>query len=236
MPGKKRRWRRMSKAEEEAGNGETKGQPPEGHSGVREPDKIKTRTCLGCRESKDKGDLVRLVAGPDGVVVIDYKGNLPGRGSYVCPKESCIREAFSRKQLQRAFKGARTEGVEEFLNHLRKKVLERVLSMLSISRKAGKVVDGREAVEKGMEKGKIILLLLAQDLSAGSMKQITEKCLRRGIKYYICLSKDEIGDFLGKGERVAVGITDKSFSALMEKEFCRLRSLGSMVLGGEINV
>lgn len=193
------------------------------------------RTCLGCSEEKDKGELVRLVSGPDGAVVIDYKGNLPGRGAYICPKESCVREAFSKRRISRVFKGSRIDGVEEFLFQLMEKVSDRVMSLISLSRKAGKVLDGREAVEKGLGKGKIRILLLADDLSAGSFREITDRCVKAGIRYYTYLMKDKMGVLLGKGDRGVVGITDESFSSLLEKEFGRLRSLRRSASGGEKN-
>lgn len=206
---------------------------PEEQSDVRSPDKI--RTCLGCRESKNKEELVRLVTSPDGLVVIDYKGTLPGRGAYVCPTEACIREVFSRRQISRAFKGSQIEGVEEFLDRLRKLVLNRISSLLSLARKAGKVVDGREGVEKGMERGTINLLVFAEDLSSLSSKEMKDTCLKRGIVYYTYLSKDEIGGLIGKGERGALGIADASFSTLLRKEFERFKSLGSTGSGGGKN-
>lgn len=198
-------------------------------------DKIKIRTCLGCRESKGKEELVRLVTSPGGFVVIDYKGTLPGRGVYICPKESCIRDAFSKKQISRVFKGSQIEGVEEFLGRLRKLILDRISSLLSIARKAGKVVDGREAVEKGMEKGTVKLLVFAEDLSPLSLKDMKDICLKRGVRYYTYLSKDEMGGLIGKGERGAVGIADASFSSLLEKEFDRFKSLGRLGSGGGKN-
>ena len=205
----------------------------EERSDVRAPDKI--RTCLGCKESKNKEDLVRLVKSPDGIVVIDYKRTLPGRGAYVCPIESCIREAFSKKQISRVFKVSQIEGVEEFLGRLRKLALDRISSLLSLARKAGKVVDGREAVEKGMEKGTIKLLIFAEDLSPLSLKDMKDICLKRGVMYYTYLSKDEMGGLIGKGERGAVGIADASFSSLLKKEFERFKSLGTVVSGGAKN-
>ncbi|MBI4746707.1 MAG: DUF448 domain-containing protein [Deltaproteobacteria bacterium] len=195
----------------------------------------KIRTCLGCRASKDKKELVRLVKSPDGVVVIDYKGRLPGRGGYVCPIESCIREAFSKKQISRVFKVSQVEGVEEFLGRLRKLALDRISSLLSLARKAGKVVDGREAVEKGITMGTINLLVFAEDLSPISFKEMKDTCLKRGIGYYTYLSKDEMGGLIGKGERGAVGIADASFSSLLGKEFERVKSLGSVGSGGGKN-
>lgn len=197
--------------------------------------KIAIRTCLGCRESRDKKELVRLVKSPDGLVVIDYKGTLPGKGGYVCPIESCIREAFLRKQFSRVFTVVQVEGVDDFLDRLRKLVLDRISSLLSLARKAGKVVDGREAVEKGLERGIINILVLAEDLSPVSLKDLREECLKKGIGYYTYLSKDEMGGLIGKGERGALGIVDASFSSLLGKEFERLKSLGGMGSGGGRN-
>jgi len=146
-----------------------------------------------------------------------------------------VREAFSRKQISRVFKVSQIEGVEEFLDRLRKLVLDRISSLLSLARKAGKVVDGREAVEKGMEKGTINLLVFAEDLSPLSFKEMKDTCLKRGIGYYTYLSKDEMGGLIGKGERGGLGIADASFSSLLGKEFERFKSLGSVGSGGGKN-
>ncbi len=61
------------------------------------------RRCVGCMESKEKKDLVRIVAGEDGIC-LDRSGKANGRGAYVCPNEECIRKAVKNKGLQRSFK------------------------------------------------------------------------------------------------------------------------------------
>ena len=75
--------RLMNKKMVKAGSGFTPGRPWVGRhrrerSDVRVSDKIsKIRTCLGCRVSKEKEELVRLMKSPDGIVVIDYKRTSP---------------------------------------------------------------------------------------------------------------------------------------------------------------
>ncbi|MBI5642424.1 MAG: YlxR family protein [Deltaproteobacteria bacterium] len=54
------------------------------------------RTCLGCREVKDKSALVRL-ASRDGALTVDKRSELPGRGAYVCRNEACLKEAYRKK-------------------------------------------------------------------------------------------------------------------------------------------
>ena len=42
--------------------------------------RICIRMCVSCRENKPKSELIRIVKSPDGVVAIDEKSALAGRG------------------------------------------------------------------------------------------------------------------------------------------------------------
>lgn len=67
------------------------------------PKKIPMRQCVGCREMKAKRELIRVVKSPEGAVSLDFKGKLPGRGAYVCPRKDCLARARKSKALERAF-------------------------------------------------------------------------------------------------------------------------------------
>ncbi len=67
------------------------------------PKKIPMRQCLGCREMLPKKDLIRVVRSPEGEVSLDFKGKLPGRGAYVCPRQECLARARKSRALERAF-------------------------------------------------------------------------------------------------------------------------------------
>lgn len=62
------------------------------------------RMCVGCREMKDKRELIRVVKTPEGEITIDPKGKMNGRGAYLCPNEDCLQKAVKSKGLERAFK------------------------------------------------------------------------------------------------------------------------------------
>ena len=47
--------------------------------------KIPQRQCMGCRERKNKRDMIRVVRQTDGTVSLDFSGKLNGRGAYICP-------------------------------------------------------------------------------------------------------------------------------------------------------
>jgi predicted RNA-binding protein YlxR (DUF448 family) len=64
--------------------------------------KLPARTCVGCRTTRPKRELVRLVRQASGEVVVDPSGKLNGRGAYLCPDEACWTQAERRRGLERA--------------------------------------------------------------------------------------------------------------------------------------
>ena len=73
---------------------------------MQKPKKIPQRQCLGCREMKNKKDLIRAVRSPEGEISLDFKGKKPGRGAYVCPDPACLAKARKSKAQERAFETA----------------------------------------------------------------------------------------------------------------------------------
>ncbi|MBR3098879.1 MAG: YlxR family protein [Clostridia bacterium] len=80
------------------------------------PKKIPMRMCTGCREMKEKRELIRVVRGPDGDVSLDPTGKKSGRGAYVCRRTECLKRAIKQKQLERQLQVTLTEEVSEALN------------------------------------------------------------------------------------------------------------------------
>jgi len=64
--------------------------------------RIPMRKCLGCNEMKPKKELIRLVRKPDGIISIDLKGKVSGRGCYICPNLECFDNAIKGRQFERA--------------------------------------------------------------------------------------------------------------------------------------
>lgn len=61
--------------------------------------KESTRTCVGCGESFDKRQLLRVLRSPEGHVEVDTTGKGPGRGAYLCCKAECFESARKRRRL-----------------------------------------------------------------------------------------------------------------------------------------
>jgi len=73
---------------------------------VQKPKKIPQRQCVGCREMKNKRELIRVVRSPEGEISLDAKGKKPGRGAYVCPAGECLKRARKSRALERALETA----------------------------------------------------------------------------------------------------------------------------------
>ena len=60
-----------------------------------------TRTCMGCNESKEKNELLRIVKSSDGEISVDLTGKKNGRGAYICKNEECLNKVIKSKRLEK---------------------------------------------------------------------------------------------------------------------------------------
>ena len=105
------------------------------------------RSCLGCRSVLAKEELLRFVLAPDRTLVPDLAARLPGRGSYTCPRESCLRAALAKRQFARSFRGeVLAPTPDDLVATVGRQIEERIGSYLALANKAGKVISGSDLV------------------------------------------------------------------------------------------
>jgi uncharacterized protein len=177
------------------------------------------RSCLGCGTTVDKGALLRFVLGPEGTLVPDLKGNLPGRGAYTCPKVECLHQAVKRKRFAASFKtpvaGADTESLKTVI---RTQVVERIRGYLSLAAKAGKVFSGSDAVAAGLRSGKAGLLFIATDISDENRKKFTAMAGNSGAELAALFDKESLGTMIGKEYRGVVAVESGGFVEPIRRE------------------
>lgn len=84
------------------------------------PKHIPLRSCVACRESKPKRELVRVVRVADDRVEVDRTGKKNGRGAYFCPAQECWEMGQKRKALNHALTMVVSpENWEELLSYAR---------------------------------------------------------------------------------------------------------------------
>ena len=62
------------------------------------------RTCIACRQIKEKKALIRLVRAENGAAEVDISGKKPGRGAYLCPKKVCWESVLKKNRLEYALR------------------------------------------------------------------------------------------------------------------------------------
>jgi predicted RNA-binding protein YlxR (DUF448 family) len=81
----------------------TTKQQASGKKGSR-PKHVPQRTCIACRSTDAKRQLIRLVRTPEGQVEIDETGKKNGRGAYLCRTRECWDIGLAKKALDNALK------------------------------------------------------------------------------------------------------------------------------------
>ena len=83
--------------------------------------KIPQRTCIGCMQSKNKNELLRIVKQNDGKIFVDKTGKANGRGAYICNSVDCLEKAIKLKRLEKKFE---TKIDDEIYEDLRGSIFE----------------------------------------------------------------------------------------------------------------
>lgn len=96
---------------------------------------------------------------------------------------------------------------------------DRLLSLLGLARRAGKVQMGHDPVLESIRHGRVRLILLASDLSPHTSKGIVYAAQQEEIPLYtLSHTMDEMGAALGK-RTGAVAVEDTGFARKLET-FC----------------
>lgn len=66
--------------------------------------KVPMRQCVGCKEMKNKKEMMRVLRTLDDSIVLDTTGRKNGRGAYLCMTKECLEKARKNKGLERSFK------------------------------------------------------------------------------------------------------------------------------------
>lgn len=94
---------------------------------------------------------------------------------------------------------------------------ERLLSILSLCRKAGKLHTGFDPVWAAAGSGGVRLILIAADLSEKSKKEVEYRARKGGISVLpVPLHMDQLGAVLGKKTGI-VGITDTGLAGSIQQ-------------------
>ncbi|MFH1169489.1 MAG: YlxR family protein [Chloroflexota bacterium] len=82
------------------------------------------RTCVSCRQVKDKREMMRLIRTTDRVIEIDIRHRRDGRGAYLCRDTKCWEAGLKGDRLERALRTSLTSENREQLLKQAQELLE----------------------------------------------------------------------------------------------------------------
>lgn len=82
---------------------------------MKTKNKIPLRQCIGCREMKNKKEMIRVLRTSEGKIELDATGKKNGRGAYLCLSKACFDQAVKSHGLERSLKTEIPEDVYESL-------------------------------------------------------------------------------------------------------------------------
>lgn len=95
---------------------------------------------------------------------------------------------------------------------------DKVLSMIGLASRAGKVVSGEFSTEKAVKSSKAHLVIVAEDASDNTRKMFRNMCTYYGVPYQEYGTKDELGHWTGKEMRASICILDEGFARSVLKK------------------
>ena len=88
----------------------------------------------------------------------------------------------------------------------------KAMSLLGFAKKSGNLVSGVNTCTFAISKGKAKLVILAEDISAGSEKKIMKEIRKKGIPYIKYSTIDELSHIAGESGRSVFAVLDENFA------------------------
>lgn len=101
---------------------------------------------------------------------------------------------------------------------------DKVLSMLGLATKAGKVVSGEFSTEKAIKSGNAYLVIVAEDASDNTKKEFSDSCSYYQVPFVIYGTKDSLGHCIGKQMRASLAVVDEGFGREIAKKMEHVNS------------
>ena len=186
------------------------------------------RRCAVTGRPCEKSRLNRFVVAPDGSVVFDIAGSLPGRGIWVGAERGLIERACGKGgALARAGRVAL-----DLPAQVERLLVQRCQSLLGLARRAGELAVGQDAVRSALRAGDAGVMIVARDAGGDGRDKIER--LRAAVAPEVAvadvLDRAELGSAIGRASAVHLAVRAGRLAALLRAECDRLSGVRSAVL------
>ena len=185
------------------------------------------RRCIATGESGPTDQLIRFVLSPDGAVVPDLAGKLPGRGAWLTADRALVALAVKKNLFSRAFR-QQVSVARDLPDVLEGLLARRLVDTLSLARKAGQAVTGADKVRAHLTSGAAGVLLQARDGATGGRAKLRALARAAGngtIESIELLDSKELGLAFGREFAIHAALDAGGFAERVRAQAIRLSGL-----------
>ena len=96
----------------------------------------------------------------------------------------------------------------------------KVLGLIGLSAKAGKIAFGAEQVEEFIEKNKTKLVIIAEDASSRTKENFEKLCKKKNLRVVTYQTIENLSKAIGKQNKAVIAILDKNLGEEIYKIIC----------------
>ena len=185
------------------------------------------RRCIATGAVLPAEKLVRFVVSPDGEIVPDLDGKLPGRGLWLIANRTAFAKALAKGDFAKSAK-AKVTVSPALADHVAHLLVERLKADLGMARRAGLVDTGFDSVMRAFDK-KIppaVLFHAANSSDDGKRKlKSAVKSHDLDVRFVTILTREELSLALGRENVVHAAIRPGALADRLILNFTRLAGL-----------
>jgi predicted RNA-binding protein YlxR (DUF448 family) len=162
------------------------------------------------------------VRGPEGELLTDLYGKLPGRGAHLCPDFTCFRQAVENNAFSRSFRApTRVDDAAALFETALKSSRDQVRAMLGTAVRSGWLLAGRTAVREALETRSVALVVLAGDAQQALRREITAEAHAGNIPCHTVLTVADLSRY-HRGKPLAVlGVRHRGLARRLDTELLK---------------
>jgi uncharacterized protein len=184
---------------------------------------------------RDPVDMLRLAFSPDGQVVADIYGKLPGRGAWIAATRASVEIAVKSGAFARAAK-RKVVVPDNFADIIESGLSARVLGMLGMAKRAGQLESGFENVRSCARSGEVGVRIEASDgqPDGRSKIRVVVKAIAKELEVPMptligCFTSTELGKVVGRDNMVHACVHKGKMSKAITLEIERLAGFRKLV-------
>ena len=177
------------------------------------------RRCIVTGVLAERSALLRFVVGPDGRLVPDVAGKLPGRGLWLTPRRDIVATAIAKRHFARAARQP-VAADDDLADRIEALLAARCRDDVALARRAGQAVMGFAQVEAALEKGRAAVLLAASDGAADGRAKL--RALAPALAVVEQLTAAELGGAFGREHVVHAALAPGRLATVLRADAARL--------------